>query len=100
MRKACELHGLSRSAYYKLKNRPETAHLETEADIDLKNQIREITQRFPEYGYRRIAKELKDRGCMVNHKRVLRIMQNERNEAHAIHLQCLGNSIIVKELAT
>jgi hypothetical protein len=27
-------------------------------------------------------------------------MQNERNEAHAIHLQCLGNSIIVKELAT
>lgn len=81
--KACRLHGLSRSAYYKLKNRPETAHPETEADIDLKNQILEITQRFPEYGYRRVTREVKDRGYLVNHKRVLRIMQEGRREAHA-----------------
>jgi len=73
--RACQLHGLSRSIYYKLKNHPEPAHPETEADIDLKNQIREITQRFPEYGYRRITKELKNRVYLVNHKRVLRIMQ-------------------------
>lgn len=81
--RACQLHGLSRSTYYKLKNHPQPAHHETGADIDLKNQIQEITQRCPEYGYRRVTKELKDRGYLVNHKRVLRIMQNERHEAHA-----------------
>lgn len=81
--RACQLHGLSRSTYYKLKNHPEPASHETEADIDLKNQIREITQQCPEYGYRRVTKELKDRGHLVNHKRVLRIMQEER------HYQCI-----------
>ena len=81
--KACQLIGLSRSAYYKLKNRQEPEQSETRADIDLKNQILEITQRFPEYGYRRVTRELKDRGYLVNHKRVLRIMQEGRHEAQA-----------------
>ena len=71
---------MSRSTYYKLKNRPEPAHHETEAYIDLKNQIREIIQRSPEYGYRRVTKELKNRGYPVNHKRVLRIMQTAPHE--------------------
>jgi transposase len=78
--RACQLHGLSRSTYYKLKDRPQPAHHETEADIDQKNQIREITQRCPDYGYRRVTKELKNRDYSVNHKRVLRIMQEERRE--------------------
>lgn len=76
IRKACQLHEISRSAYYKWKNRQN--HPETEVDADLQNLIQGITQKFPEYGYRRVTRELKDRGYLVNHKRVLRIMQEGR----------------------
>jgi putative transposase len=37
--------------------------------------IEEVLLTFPTYGYRRVAAELGRRGCPVNHKRVLRLMQ-------------------------
>ena len=46
------------------------------------NQIHELWLEMPMYGYRRITAELKRQGCEINHKRVLRIMQE-------MHLQAL-----------
>jgi len=47
IRKACQLHGVSRSGYYKWKNRIESATSNKAQDIDLK--IKEIVQKFPEF---------------------------------------------------
>ena len=46
-----------------------------ERDIDLMNEIRDIWLRIPFYGYRRITRELKHLGFLVNRKRVQRLMQ-------------------------
>lgn len=68
------------------------------ADIDLLNEIREIWERYPFYGYRRITKELRSRGFKSNRKRVQRLMRvggiqaiypgpntSRRNKLHAVH---------------
>ena len=73
--RACQLHGMSRSNYYKWKNHPRQAKQEREFDIYLRNHIQEIIKEFPDYGYRRVTKELKKRGYAVNHKKVLRIIR-------------------------
>ena len=75
IRKACKLHGASRSGYYKWKKRPAPVPSAIGQDIDLKDQIQKIVLKFPEYGYRRVTTELRNQGYMVNHKRVLRIMR-------------------------
>jgi putative transposase len=67
-------------------------------DIDLLNMIRDIWERYPFYGYRRITKELKAKGIKVNRKRVQRLMSDggihaiypgpntsKRNKLHAVH---------------
>jgi len=72
---ACQLHGMSRSNYYKWKNHPRQAKQETEFDIHLRNQIQGIIKGSPDYGYRRVTIELKKRGYAVNHKKVLRIIR-------------------------
>jgi len=43
----------------------------------VKNQIEQIALEYPRYGYRRITMELKRRDFYVNHKKVLRLMQEE-----------------------
>jgi transposase len=73
--RACRLYGMSRSNYYKWKSRPGQTIQENASDIDLRNQIQGIIREFPDFGYRRITKELKKRGHAVNHKRVLRIIR-------------------------
>ena len=53
LRRQCELLQVNRSTlYYK------GATIDAD-DIDLLNEIREIWERYPFYGYRRITKELK-----------------------------------------
>ncbi len=86
IRKACQLHRASRSGYYKWKKRPEPAPSAMGLDIDIKDQIQKIVLKFPEYGYRRVTTELRNRGYVVNHKRVLRIMRDNNN------LLCLTNN--------
>ena len=76
IRKACQLHRASRSGYYKWKRRPGPAPSAMGLDIDLKDQIQKIVLKFPEYGYRRVTTELRNRGYVVNHKRVSRIMRD------------------------
>ena len=60
------------SFYYRLKRQsPEYR----EAEVDLRGEIENICLEFTGYGYRRVTRELRDRGCHVNHKKVLRIMR-------------------------
>jgi putative transposase len=92
LRRQCQLLGVNRSTvYYK----PREANAEA---VDLLNEIRDIWERYPFYGYRRITKELQFKGHSVNFKRVRRLMKlggippiypgpntSRRNKLHAIH---------------
>jgi putative transposase len=78
-------------------------------DVDLLNLIRDIWERRPFYGYRRITKELNVNGQLVNRKRVQRLMKwggiyaiypgpntSKRNKAHAVHPYLLRNITILQ----
>jgi putative transposase len=67
------LRGYSRSWYYEQKGQPENDEVETA----LRDRIEEIILEFAGYGYRRVTRALHREGKQVNHKRVLRIMQEE-----------------------
>lgn len=47
------------------------------ADIAVRDQIQRIALEMPSYGYRRITHELRRRGLVVNHKRVLHLMRQD-----------------------
>ena len=72
MRQICAILEISRSWYYAA-NDPAPS----EADTLLRARIEEIVLEFSGYGYRRVTKTLQREGQDVNHKRVLRIMQEE-----------------------
>jgi transposase InsO family protein len=63
---------LPRSTYY---YRPRSREKKLKQDTDLRDRIEQIVLDFPGYGYRRVTKELHRQGYQVNHKRVLRLMQ-------------------------
>src|SRR3990167_10002621 len=78
-------------------------------DIDLLNAIRDVWERYPFYGYRRITKELRANGIKVNRKRVQRLMTwgeiqaiypgpntSRRNKLHAIHPYLLRDISITR----
>lgn len=73
MNRLCRTAGLSRASYYRslldCEVPPET--------MALRDQIQKIALQFPDYGYRRISKELGRRGVVANHKRVLRWMRQD-----------------------
>lgn len=46
-------------------------------DDELSRRIREVQQELPGYGYRRVTRELGQRGYQVNHKRVARVMRKD-----------------------
>lgn len=92
LRRQCELLGVNRSSLYYVSQAPAIE------DITLLNEIRDIWERYPFYGYRRITKELQANGYPVNRKRVHRLMveggiqaiypgpnTSRRNKLHAIH---------------
>jgi len=62
----------SSSFYYKPKS---TDAEKLNSETDLRDKIEAICIDFPGYGYRRVTKELNQRDCQVNHKKVLRIMR-------------------------
>ena len=74
--RACELLGLARSRYYELLH-PHSPGSEREEAVRLRDRVEELTLEFPGYGYRRVTEQLRREGFLVNHKRVLRIMQEE-----------------------
>jgi putative transposase len=61
--------GLSRSTYY---DEPSGQPIE---EARLVERIKEICAEWPSYGYRRVTAELHATGCLVNHKKVMRLMQ-------------------------
>lgn len=74
IRRQCDLLNIWRSGvYYKVGN--------TSEDTDLANEIHDIWQELPFYGYRRITAELHRREMFVNHKKVRRIMKESGIEA-------------------
>ena len=76
---ACKLFGVSRDAYYHYL-RQDTNTDETKTL--LRHEIERIALEFSGYGYRRITKELHNRGFVVNHKKVLNIMRKESLLCH------------------
>lgn len=82
---------------------------EGQSDTNLANEIHEIWFEMPFYGYRRITAELQRRGYKVNHKRILRVMQDmsikalypgpkttKRHPEHKIYPYLLKNLIITE----
>jgi transposase InsO family protein len=65
----CELSQVSRSGFYRQPGAPAK-----EQDLDLRDEMQRIAVEFPYYGWRRMQKELKQRGWVVNHKKVRRLM--------------------------
>lgn len=73
VRTMCQMLGVSRSWLYE---KP-TALEPTEEDTHLRDAIEQLCLDFPGYGYRRVTAQLHRDGWIVNHKRVLTVMQNE-----------------------
>ena len=61
--------GLARSTYY---DEPAGQPI---AEARLVERIKEICAGWPAYGYRRVTAELHATGCLVNHKKVMRLMR-------------------------
>lgn len=70
---ACDALKLARQTYYRWRTLEERDH-----EAALRPLMHEIALEFPFYGYRRMTKELQQRGKPINHKRVLRIMREEK----------------------
>lgn len=74
VQRMCRLVGIARSSYYRHRrvvpqNDPE--------NIELRSQIQRICLEMNRYGYRRVTAELRRRGLVVNHKRVLALMRKD-----------------------
>jgi putative transposase len=69
----CATLSLSRSDYYRWQG----DILAAEDDLELRDEIQRIALEMNAYGYRRITAELRRRGVVVNHKRVLRLMRED-----------------------
>ena len=69
----CRALGVSRAEYY----RRRAVVDEPEADVELHDQIQRIALEMPAYGYRRMTHELRRRGIVANHKRVLHLMRQD-----------------------
>lgn len=64
--------GLPRATFYR--RRRQTAQLH-EPETELRQTIQRVALKMPTYGYRPMTAELRRRGWLVNHKRVLRLMR-------------------------
>jgi transposase InsO family protein len=73
IRRLCAVTGTGRTWYY---THPSAA-ARAQRDVALRDAIEQIVLAFPGYGYRRVTQQLHRDGWLVNHKRVLRVMQAE-----------------------
>ena len=69
----CESLSVSRRDYYRCAR----SLALSAGDLELRDQIQEVALEMSCYGYRRITAELRRRGVVANHKRVLRLMRED-----------------------
>jgi putative transposase len=69
----CEIFEVSRIDYYR---RPKDI-AGSDADLELREKIQAVALEMSAYGYRRVTAELRRRGEVANHKRVLRLMRED-----------------------
>lgn len=70
----CELGRVSRAGFYRQWQQQQPK----EEEMELRARMQQIVLAHRgNYGYRRVSRELKDQGQVVNHKRVLRLMQQD-----------------------
>jgi len=69
----CQMTGLSRAGFYRWR----VPHQATPVEMELRDEMQKVALEWPAYGYRRITRELRDRGFAANHKRVLRMMRED-----------------------
>jgi putative transposase len=74
VRRGCQVIKLPRSTYYY-----RAAQIEVAAITDdlLRSSIEAIREEFSGSGYRRVTRELRARGQVINHKRVARVMREQ-----------------------
>jgi putative transposase len=72
----CSAVGVSRSGYYSWLHRKDIPVVDKDADI--RQEIHRIALEYPGYGYRRVTFALRRCDYIVNHKRVLRLMREEK----------------------
>lgn len=71
----CHLAGVSRASYYRYGE----AQAPDEAEMAVRAAIQEVVLTHRRrYGYRRVSADLRRRGMIVNHKRVLRMMRADQ----------------------
>ena len=103
LRRQCTLLGVNRSTLYYASRATDVG------DVGLLNEIRDIWNKYPFYGYRRITIELRKQGHLVNRKRVQRLMAlggiyaiypgpntSRRNKRHAVHRYLLRDIEITR----
>jgi transposase InsO family protein len=70
----CRLAGVSRAGFYRFLQQRHPV----EEDMEVRSAIQQIAlEHRRRYGYRRVTVELRRRGMVVNHKRVVRLMQQD-----------------------
>jgi len=70
----CQLAGVRRAGFY----RSLQERAPVEEDMEVRSVIQQIAvEHRRRYGYRRISAELRRRGMLVNHKRVLRVLRED-----------------------
>lgn len=70
-----EISGLAKSSYYEWKSK---LKIVDEKELNLINEIRAIIEASKgRYGYRRVTLALRNKGSVINHKRVYRLMKEQ-----------------------
>jgi transposase InsO family protein len=75
--RAVELLDASRSGYYKWRDKSHDPEGENNSDVAIKEEMQKIVIEFSGYGYRRVKVELRNRGHVVNQKKVRRLMKED-----------------------
>ncbi|NJD78935.1 MAG: IS3 family transposase, partial [Candidatus Methanoperedens sp.] len=73
--RATELLDVSRSGYYKWMHKQNNG--DHNSDISIREEMQNIVIEFPGYGYRRVKVELRNRGYVVNEKKVRCFMKED-----------------------
>ena len=74
---AADLLDVSKSGFYRWLKKMGYNPKRTR-DKPVLEEIKKIIYVYPGYGYRRVAYELRNHGYIVNHKRVLRLMRDNK----------------------